>query len=59
MLYVISKKTSSSAFSDFKCEPIAECFKCDKAGAATFLNDYKREPLNMLNREESLKINVF
>ena len=50
---------SGSALSDLKHEAIGECSRCDKAGTASFLNDFKHNPCNTLSREESLAVNVF
>ena len=50
--------TSRNTLSGFKHEAIAEYFRSNKARTASFLNDFKNEPLTTLIRGESLKINV-
>ena len=51
-------KNKQECFSDLKHEAIAECFRSYRARTASFLNDFKHESINMLIREESLKITV-
>ena len=40
-------------------EATDECFRSLKTGTASFLDDFKNEPLHKLICTESLKFNVF
>ena len=56
---VLTERTRRVGLPDFEREAMTECSRSDEARIASFLNDFKDEPLNTRIREESLKMNVF